>query len=249
MSAFFRLPIVATANLGTVPDQYVNLFENYERAAYEHWIFDRGSSDNLIGRVNNRLLTAQATEPNYSAGYLTLPRVNGQALLTDRSDTATAVETLFAVVRASADLGSSSMQIMGSLGATTGSGIFFHSVAFPKVLRVTARDGMFSNALAGEASNADQWVFVAMARNFSGATKTIKSLRGGGVIYNLSTATGYTPSAGNIALGNAYTAAAGAGSMDVAEFGIFTQALSDADLQSLYARRKRELGRLGISVL
>lgn len=249
MSAFFRLPIVAQASLGTVPEQFVNLFEIYELDAYEHWIFDRGSSQNLIGKVNNRMLTAQSTEPTYSASFLTLPRENGKALITDRADSATGIETMFAVVRASAALGSNQMQIMGSLGASTGFGIFFHSTAFPKVLRITARDTVFANTLAGEASAADQWVFVAMSRDFSGATKTIKSLRGGGVLYNLSSTATYTPSANNLALGNAYTTALTGGGMDVAEFGIFSQALNDAQLQSLYARRKRELARIGISVL
>jgi hypothetical protein len=249
MSAFIRLPITSAASLGTIPANDIRFFDLYEQGTYDHWIFNRGTPANLTGRTNGRLLTLQSTAPVYSGSFLTLPRVDGQALLTDRDDSATATDTLFAVVRASADLASNSMQIMGSLGATTGYGIFFHSTAFPKVLRVTARASVFANDLAGDSSNSAVWVFVAMARNFSGATKLITSLRGGGLTYNLSAAATYTPSAGKISLGNAYTTALGAGGMDVAEFGIFDRALTGAELQSLYVRRKREMAKVGISVL
>jgi hypothetical protein len=258
MSAFIRLDTFFPSPLGAIPVQDIKFYDIFETSAYEHWIFNQGDSVGLTGRVGGRVLGLQSSAPEYNsegqAQFITLPIASGSALLTDRVETATAVDTLCCVVRPKANIANFKAVLMGShQNNAPGGGPFFHSVNYPKEVRVTYQ-GLFQNSVgSGSAADAykvpaDAWYFVAVTRDFSGTTKTLRSMIGGGPIVTLTSTNSYSPSPSPIALGNAYDNRTSAGQMDFAEFIIFDRAMSSAELTSLYTRRKRELAALSIPV-
>ena len=252
MNLFTILPIVAPAgSFPTISPSDIEYFVDYEVDSYDHWIFNKGGVANLTGLKQAKVLTAQAT-PTYSSNYLTISTLSSNALLTDLpNESSTQVDTVCAVVRL-ATVGAGIQVLLGSLGPTTdtpplnGGGLFVDTGA-----SYTTYRGVTSSASAGNSLSAGAWYFVAVSRTFSGSTKYVRTLIGGGSVVEQSSAGPYQPAlAGRkIACGNAYYNSVITNTMDFAEFVVFQTAMTSSELLSLYTRRKSQMAVIGITVV
>lgn len=252
MTTFTRLPVTSTnAALSTVPMADIDYFTNYDPTTYEHWLLG-GNTDCLTGPSNANVLTPQASVI-YAPNSIKLSSPIGSGLLTDLTESAALVRTICCVFKFSATTGN--YGVMGSLGVTAennGGGLFISGTAPSQSLFSTYR-GITSSANVG-ALTAGNWYFVATSMDFSGSSKKIKHLLGGGAGYELATANAYIPptTGRKTALGNAYGPAPAAivSPMDFAEFMVFDgRALTLLELQAVYASRKIKLAKRGIVVV
>lgn len=240
---FTRLPItVSDTSLPVIPSSDIELLMPYADDAYEHWLFDRGDATNLVGRVNERSLALQGAAPVYHETYLTLPSAAGGALLTGRPDTVDAFDTMCAVVRMGGPAGIKAP--LGTLGATTGAGIFLSSAAHG--MYSTLRPSVGSLLIASPAE-LDIWYFIAMSRDLATATRKVTHLVGGFSMIEAAP-TSYLAAAGNIAVGNAYYTTGSAGTIDVGEFIYFDRAVAASELLDIYAESKVRMAARGIAV-
>lgn len=229
MNLVQRLAGYANPNPAAVtPDSDIRYLVPYEPDAYGHWIFNKGDSRGLIDLVAGRALTPQAAAPTYSSNYLSVPALLGNALLTDRAETANMTDTVCALIRIG--VGTNLQPVIGSMGAgaSTGGSLFFSGTEPSRSLFSTFRGVTNSVVVAATGSPSAKWLFVAFARDFSGTTKVIRQLVGGSALVESSSAGPYVPATAGqfVALGNPYYTTTAGPAVDAAEFIYFSSALS-----------------------
>lgn len=254
MNLFTILPVDSGSTIASPDPADVEYLTAYEPDAYAHWSF-QGASDAVLTAqgTSGRELTLQGDAPAYGADYLGLNMLEGNALLPDLEETALATDTWVAVIRLS-DPGL--LVLGGTLETGPDGGSLFVGNA-PRKLYSTNRGN--SIAITESVANAgviadDTWTFVAMARDFAGATKRVRQALGAEVVETIGLpGVVYLPNIGaKLALGHAYYDNGSPGgqdvTMDVAEFILYDRALSAEQLVALYNRRKAKLATLGIAV-
>lgn len=255
-SLFLRLNTLANGSLGTVPEADVQRYGEYDPLAYGHWIF-KGTSDAVMTAKgqSGKVLTPQGADPVFTPDYLELNMLEGNALLTDLIDTDGATDTWAAVVQLS-DPGF--FILLGTLeNGADGGGLF--ATGSPRKLYTTVRGTSvaITNSIANAPDFADDaWYFIAMSRDFAGATKTVHQLLGSGAVVSTTALAGvtYNENAGEtVALGHAYYDNGTPGGTDVPmkvrEFITYDRALGADELLKLYAWRKAVLEADGIVVV
>lgn len=246
MSIFLRLAISEPGlDLPVVAAGDIEYFDDVEPLAYDHWVLG-GGSDSLVGRLAGRSLSLQAGAPTYLSNYLKMNTQNGSALLTDLADSASAVDTICAVVRV---YGSGICIPFGSIGLG-GGGPFLAGTSPRKVYSTyTGVTDSFDTGLTMANGN---WYFLAASRDFSAATKKQKHFVGGVTGVETETVATYSPATADrrIALGNAYYGSASYPlDFDVAEFVVFRQALTLAELGGVYTRAKARQALRALTVV
>ncbi len=255
MNLFTRLPITLTdTTYPVVSEAEIDYFTDYEPASYEHWIFNKGNSANLIGVNNSKVLTPQAEAPVYGTNYLeNLIYPAGKALLTDYADTVNAKDTVCMVVNDS-DTSAGIHQLWGNrVSESVGGSPLFSGVSPLRKLWL-GYSGVHGGGIATGLSipSTSSWYFVAVSRNFALTTKTLIGFIGGQTAYSYSGSGTYAPGTAQVvSLGSPnYTTASIAKSFNkVAEFIIFDKALTAAEIQAVYLRRKAKLASIGIAVV
>lgn len=242
MSLFAILP-VTTGNIAApvVPSIDVQYLDGFDSASYEHWMFDRGTSADLTGKNKAKVLTLQGAAPAYARSYLTIPGTSGQALLSDVVDAAGAVDTICAVVRRPS--GSGSSILLGNFNGSAGTSLFLQSGNL-----LVSSQGLVNSGLIGALPNG-AWNFIAVSRDFSGATKLLKAVVGA-TTYTTSGAVTYLPNAAqNPGAGNPAFAGGATSNLDFAELRYYTTAKSLAEIAAIYADAKTRMALRGIAVL
>lgn len=254
MSIVTRLPITVSSSLPVISQADLESFVSWEIDSYDHWIFDRGTSAGLAGLSQSKVLTLQGSAPTYSSSYISLPGTPGDALLTDLTETANQVDTIFIVLRSPAAFNGIHFPF-GTLSTGTGN-VFGGSPylegaanTYPREFYATYRGTDVPGTPITTIDAANQWYFICVSRDFNSATKTFRILVGGNGIISYTVAGTYNPAPGRfIGLGNGYYTVGSSALLDIAEFGIFNRALSDDELNNLYSRRKLAAAARGISV-
>lgn len=255
MSLFTRLPVtISNQTLPLVSEADVQYLVDYEPTSYDHWIFDKGGVAGLTGRNQGKLLTPQSDAPAYSGAHLTLNTASGKALLTDLEDSAAPQDTICAIFRPQVSAGMHfPFGCLGETGNNTGGGPYLQGTEPSRNIFLTYRINVASAVNTGVPVAGGNWYFLAVSRNFAAGAgaKALTMLLGGQSPYVLSNSLLYGRAASprKQALGNPYYAAAGAGSMDFAEFVVFNKALSAAELAAVYARSKARMAARGITVV
>jgi hypothetical protein len=252
MNLFTRLPITLTSSIyPVIPESDIEYLTDFEVGSYDHWIFNRGSAVDLVGRKAGKALTPQSDAPTYGAGYLSLSNLAGKGLLSNLQETATGKYTVCAVVREPV-AGSTALRVpFGTLDMTAGGtgGMPFMSGAANARKLYTAYTGLGASIDTGQAVPNASWLFIAASFDASVATKQLRTLIGGTAGNTQSPVAAYTASPRAVALGNGYYTGGVAGNLDFADFILFDRALSMADLQAVYVRRKAKLAVGGIAVV
>nr|WP_319948430.1 hypothetical protein [uncultured Shimia sp.] len=209
-----------------------------------HWVFDQHGASGLIGRVASHPLTLQGAAPVYQQNYLTLPGLQGDALLSDTEDTSDIKDTLCLVFRKAAVAGISILG--GTIDAVSGGAPFLSATQMFQTYR-----GALPSEPTGTVIEANQWYFLAVARDFSGPTKHLRLLLGGQPVVEVSGTGNYVPapSGRKIAIGNGYYDSAANSPTDYAEAILFKDhAMSAMELGALHAFSKARMANKGINV-
>ena len=246
---FTMLPFsVSNPSLTAIPPEDIELLYPYENGAYGHWLLG-GSSSSLADGVNGRALTVGGDTPTYETGYLTVSQASGNGLASDLADDSAAlVVTICAVVRRNA-VSAGVWFPFGNLSTPT-DGIAPYASAGGNLL-ITGRGLTGLNGTnTGKTWPEDVWVFMAMSIDFASGTKAVKFLRGGESVFETAPTGTYVPNTdAPFALGGKYYSTALAVDLDFAEFILFGDAKSAADLSAIYARSKIRLASRGITVV
>lgn len=257
MSIVTRLPITVASSLPVIPQADLESFVSWEVDSYDHWIFDKGTSAGLTGLSQSKVLTLQGSAPTYSSTHISLPGTSGNALLTDLTESANQVDTIFIVLRSPATFSGFHFPF-GTLSTGTGNAfggcpyLASATSTYPRSVFATYRG---TSGIPGTSITtidaANQWYFLCVSRDFNSATKTFRVLVGGKGITSYTVTGTYTPATGRlIALGNGYYSSGSATALfDIAEFGVFNRVLSDAELNNLYSRRKTAAASRGLTVV
>jgi len=231
--------------LPVIPEEDMRRLAAGEPGAYDYWQFG-GSANSLVGVQAGRPLVPQSGQPEFHPNYATLSAAAGSALMTGLGESVAQEDTIYAVIRVAPG---SPLIIFGSLGTTgvgTGSGVF--QIAGQALSQQHRGTNILQET--GLTLTPGDWLFVALSRQFSVGANAVHVMVGGQPV-----ATGfgtgvYAPSAGEIALGNAYyTSSPDIGPFDIAEFGVFPLSLDADGLEDLYLRVKARCAERGIAVV
>lgn len=249
MHLFTRLPISVSGPLPVIPDADITYLTGYEPDSYDHWVFDSGSANSLVGLNRQRPLTAQAPGAIvYSDRYLTLSSAVGNGLMSGLEDVAQAKYTMCAVVREPAPQGTGVKTIFGTYAAANNQTVL--SVASPNRKAYVNYSGLPQAAMEPVVA-AGTWYFVATSLDFGPGTSSahsLKSMVGGSSPVSLAGTGAHTPSGLKLTLGNGWYGAGAAGTLQFAEFILYDRALSAAELQAVYVRSKGRMAASGITV-
>lgn len=212
-----------------------------ERGATEHWLFDKGNTDGLTGRLAAGVLTPSAAEPTWAANAVVIPNgLNG--LKTPYHDTA--AQTVTAVVRFNTIVGAAAI-VFGALtqNSTEGGGLAYWN---PTNLIALTR-GITSSAVkvrpAGIADGV--WAFVALSQSPTSRTLML----GGATPVTTAGVKTATTIGKKVSLGNAYYNVDGwRQGQHANELAYFNRALSIPEMEAVYARAKVRAARRGIAV-
>lgn len=242
MHLFTRLPIAVAGSLPMIPSTDIQSLVAFEASAYEHWMF-RGGAGSLVGKKSAKALALQSTPPTYSSEYLSFGG-NGKALLTDVMDSAAATDTVCVVMRPTA---SATLQMpFGNVGPSLGGSPLIYGTP-TRAIAHTYRS--ISNSGSPTATSPATWQFLAISRNFSGTTKSIRMLLGGTAQTVTTSSNTYAHAATPIALGSSSLTTTGVDVIDYAEFIIFPTALDAIALEAVYQRAKARCAARGIAVV
>lgn len=250
---FTILPFsVNNPSLPVIPSSDYERLSEFEINAYEHWLFDKGSSSGLTGEVNGRILTVQSTAPTYSASNLSISGNQGAGLLTDLGEVAGQTDTICVVFKHSASTGI--VVPFGTLSSTAdaalgGGGPFIDGAT--RDLKLQYRATSINSTDTGKDAPAATWHFLAVSRNM--ATRgVVRTLLSGQALHEVTVGgTAYIP-AGNsrkIGLGSAYYATPAGSTLDFAEAVVFDRQLSATELAGVYTRAKARMAARGITVV
>lgn len=236
--------------LPKVPAHLMPDFPEYESAATEHWIFDRGDSAGLTGIKGGLVLTpVGAVAPTYPGSFVRLPGGGLRALETPFDDNQQGTECF--VIRYPLPWASSTFTVIfGSEIGTGGGGGEFLLISNLQRLMINVRGGSSFDLGAGSMVG-DQWLFVAQSR-----TATSRSgYRGNGGTDLLSATSSQTKTLATpmrkMAIGNAYRSGTGyvENALDVAEAIFFPGALSAGQIATVYANSRERMADRGLSIL
>lgn len=255
MSLFLKLPVTSSnLELPIVPPQDIESFSQLEVEAYAHWIFDRGSQS-LTSVINPRQLTVQNTAPTYETNYLRMPSPNGNALITDYADAAISADTMCAVVRWPVAL-TVPLVTMGNLGSGAINNGFGPFVGIGgDDMNWQARGPSLPYATGGGSSefgvgaiSPNNWYFIAAARDWD--SPKFNAVRYIGGIYSqehlVSQASTYNPGP-NLALGQSQLGTSPQ-ELQVAEFVLFDQYLTPAEIDAVFTRAIARMALRGITI-
>lgn len=245
MSIFMRLPVTGPAGLPVIPGGDIQTIMNeFEKASYDHWVFDGSNDSSLIGRLNGRPLTPTAAAAHsYTGSAVVVPAVSGgYGLATDRSETQD--QTVCLVFRDLRGPVSSIGTLYGNRpNSTMGSAIFTGRPATNDYRLLGNQGGPSAQNPAGDGhayANAD-FTFVAFSEKPSQSiffiTPTINSTL---------SKVAKTLNATKPAIGNRFGGQPG--SLAVAELILFSSGLSLPELIGVYERSKERMARRGIAV-
>ncbi|AQS46554.1 hypothetical protein BMG03_01105 [Thioclava nitratireducens] len=243
---FTILPFaVSNDALPRIPASDISLMGPVELEAYETWAFGN-SAASLTGAKSGRMLTPQGSV-SYFNDYLRVPLSSANGLVSDVPEIASQTDTMAMVMRFSTLTGSTSA-LLGTINGGTGGGLLLSASAFSHNQRgltgVTQATGI--SAVEGE------WRFVAISRDFSAATKTVRILIGGESLFTDDGGTGSyvpAPSGRFLSFGNAYLTSGSTAVMDIAESAIWRKALSGDELTTAYQRAKIRMAARGITIV
>lgn len=226
-----------------------------ELASYEHWIFDK-NTDSLSGLVNSRVLTSDNVAPSYSSNFLSLPlgTTNGTrgSLRSDIGlDSLNPISFSIVYRRPIGETGL--FPFGGSENSTNGesflSDVGFVSPGGPRII-TRAYGATPSNFEEGEDYSDGSWVFVAVSYSSDRLSKT--RIIGVNNNYYIQEFTYTSPPSNGVDLhvGNfAYPfGEASAVLHDFAEFIIFEDQLSQAELYNLYQRSVIRMNSIGVEL-
>lgn len=250
-SMFTRLPFsVADSSLPVIPSSDISTYVDVEFGSYEHWSFGVNASS-LIGLNNQRSLTVQSVAPSYVSNYVSVSGDSGKGLLSPLGEVAGQVDTLAAIVRlqTSASGGLTPFGSLSPSAAAVGGAVYLTTGS--SVLNATYRGTTISTVSTGRSLPTNTWLFLAVARNFSGTSKRLRVLVGGSTVFETTGSNAYAPivSPNTIALGNGYYSGSSGSVWNFAEFVMFNEELSATDLSALYTRAKARAAKKGITVV
>lgn len=245
MTIFTRLPItVSNPNLAVIPTNNIKYLATNEYGAYEHWVFDRGATS-LTGLVNSRALTVQGATPTYNSNNLSLSKSFGNGLISPKDESRNM--TMCFVYKVS-EVSGINNTLAGTRGNFGTAGSFMFGTVASGVSQLYSNQTPAFQAGPLTVSNGT-WVFAALSEDDSAGTMTDTVFVGGGASSTLTGGTLKTVSTNKVALGNAYTTDANAGTQQFAEFIIFDRSLTVAEIADVYGRSKKRMAALGISVV
>ena len=249
------LPFAVNAlNLPVIPAADLKRLTNLEIGAYDHWIFNAGSSTGLTGKLSGKALTVQSTAPTYAGSYLTISADQGKALLTDLGESAGQADTIAMVCKINALPTSGAVVLSGTLGPSSGEtpplgggSLYINSAGGALFLN---NRGLYSPDTT-ETAAADTWMFVCVSRNLvsggyvrmlKGGSATVREYTGDYSVYVPA------PSPRKLALGGAYYNNRVGHTLSIFEAVIFNRGLTAAEMQALYLRAKARAAAAGITV-
>lgn len=243
MSLFTRLNVVNTdATLPVVSPNDVKYLSGLEESAYEHWMFNGGDANTLVGRVNGIPLTPQSALPVYSNNRLSISSVVGESLLTGLTGTEAASGggfTLFTVLKTPVARGGNPIQLFGNFGE--GSGVML------SVRGWTAEEGWELTVWGHEVNinvQPSTWLFVGASIDAVGGNARLlispsQKVESTGNSFGLS---------GEFALGNRAYDGGSVATLEIAEAGIIKTPYTLPELEELYVRSKARMASVGIPV-
>lgn len=238
---------VSNPALPVIPEADIIRLNPWESDSYAHWLFG-GDSGSLTDGVNGRALTVPGSAPSYSSKHLTVAQNFGNGLRSGLMETATQRVTMACVVRDPGTITGIAIPF-GTLDASHGIAPFRNSAGSNIFLTARTVNNM-NSGVTGLAMTANSWLFIAMALDFSAATKDCTILRGGSAAVTLSgTGTLVPQTAGGFALGASYYASSAVQNLDFAEAVLFDRTLSPAELGNLYIRSKNRMAARGLTVV
>lgn len=248
-SLFTRLPIsVTNAALGQISPSDIEDLSAFESLAYGHWVFDKGDSSAYTDPLRGKVLTEQGAAVTFDgATNANVSGIVGNALLTDKGETAAVRDTVAMVAKFPVlsglriPFGTLDNPPVAEGGAPFLSGADLFNTYRGISLSETVKTGLL----------ADTWYFIAVTRNFNGATD-LRFLVGGDAVFTSAAGAGstYIPAATDkIALGNARYTVTPTDTFDVAEFMVFDFTMTNVELSALYNRRKAVMAARGITVV
>lgn len=254
MHSIPRLSFVLASPLyPVIPESELDYFTDYEPGAYAHWVFNKGGVAGLADLKSGKVLTQQSAAPAYSANYLTLSGAVGNGLLTDLLEPAGTKRTMMVVVREPNPAVTQAKPPFGTMDTTAGGGtggIPFVTGSGAARKLYTSYLGVTSSSDTLQATPSSLWLSIVVAIDFSGGTKRVRTLVGGGAGHEATSAGTFSASSRALALGNGYYTIGHNSPLDYAEFIVFEgRAMSLADMQAVYLRRKARLAAGGIAVV
>lgn len=214
---------------------------DYEVTAFDHWIFDNGPAS-LTGLKEGTVLTPQTTAPTYGADSIIISSDYQKGLLSTKADAAEL--TSIVVLKRPAQVTSGVHLLYGNMSATGFDGsCAFNGATDTLFGRVKPSSASASRALTNPAIGS--YIFTALSEKVG--IDTI--LYVGGYAIATTPNAAKTLSAVNQGLGNlAYSTGLSAKTMEIAEYILFDTALTEAQLNAVYARSKARLLKRGITV-
>lgn len=250
---FTILPFsVNNSVLPVIPSSDYQRLSDLEIGAYEHWLFDKGSSNDLVGGINGKQLTVQSTAPTYSGSYLSISGNEGNGLLTDMGEVAGQIDTICVVFKHSSSTGI--VVPFGTLSKTADASLGGGSPFIgntPRDLLLQYRPTNIASIDTGKDVPAATWHFLAVSRNMA-TGGVVRTLLGGQTVHEITVGgVAYIPAGNNrkIALGSAYYTAATGVTLDFAEAVVFDRQLSATELNGVYMRAKARMSARGITVV
>lgn len=247
--------ISARTDLPTVQN-VSNVFTSlkYEADAYGHWAF---YGDNpLIDKVNGRNLVVQAgstVAPIYSLDGVALANSNGNALLTDLTDSSSTNVTAIFVAKTT----NNSLYLLGmtlpSTASTTENGAGIYLSGDKAYLNVKPLAANISGGISGLTTNQNvaQTGYCLVAASINKTTKTalLYTMKSGVDSFISTTfASAYADSVKKISIGNAYYTAVESGvKTTFAEAVVYNKALNLTEIRLAAQRIKKRLALNGIT--
>lgn len=206
-----------------------------ERSLTEHWIFDSGNSDCLVGGLRGDGLTLAGAAPSYSPGYLTTASGGRNGLITPYFEQET--QTQFAVVRKDSIVpGGFSIPLYGTYsdGDTASGHMTYQIGGYFDAVRTSGGNVTTTQVASTASPSVGNWMFVATVH----APESRMVYVGG--VGTFSDTPNKVKSTRRLAIGNAYyNISAWMQSLLVAEYGVVLgYALSADDLDDFYVRSK-----------
>lgn len=236
-------------DLPTVDRNDIVYFSELEENAVDHWIFDKGTSAGLIGRVNGLSLTAQSTAPTYESNAVLVDGTVGKALLSNVSETGSDKITVFCVTK-SGSVAGNPQPLIGNFN-NSGGGFMLSDTLNTGDLdkKIYMRGTTNANPSTVGAVAPDIWTFAAITINTTGASKLVKALVNASIKQELTVTGTYVTGAQAIGLGNGFYTSASVITKRYAEFGIIKDFYTLAQLEDLYNRSKARMALRGITLL
>lgn len=218
----------------------------FEAGSYEHWVFDKGDAQGLVGRINGRALAVQSTAPTYNAKSLVLG-TDGAAyqkgLLTALDDTAEF--TVCAVFKWS----STPKLVFGTVDASNGSALIVAGSSPAVGSFVRGPSSTTRGIVMSPGPSSGDFIFAALGISLSGAHRTRRYYVSGQSFESTDDSAAETVSSRKFAFGDAYyNNVTYNNSVELAEASIFTAPLSLAQMAAVYKRAKVRMARRSITI-